>query len=198
MIAYLKGQLKQKQAPRLLLDVHGVGYELEAPMTTFYDLPEAEEFVELHVHMVVREDAQLLYGFSTLPQRDMFRLLLKVNGVGPRVALAILSGLTAEAFAASVANEDVSQLVKIPGIGRKTAQRLIVEMKDRLVSQVSDGLLASAPSAAVSVQQDAISALLALGYKAAEATRAVQQVEDRHEDSATLIRSALQQLSATG
>ena len=195
MIAYLKGQLKHKQAPRLLLEVHGVGYELEAPMTTFYDLPDVGQSLELHVHMVVREDAQLLYGFSTLAQRDMFRLLLKVNGVGPRVALAILSGLTAEAFSTCIANDDLNQLIKIPGIGRKTAQRLIVEMQDKLTLREIGDFSADMSMTGASAQNDAISALMALGYKATEATRAVKQVQNPGTDSESLIRSALRQLS---
>jgi len=132
MIAWLKGQLLEKQAPTILLDVNGVGYELEAPMSTFYELPSVGEQVVVFVHMVVREDAQLLFGFASKQQRELFRSLIRVNGVGPKVALAILSTLSAQELLTCMLNEDVTQLCKVPGIGKKTAQRLVVEMKDRL------------------------------------------------------------------
>ena len=132
MIGRLVGTLVRKQPPELLLDVGGVGYELEAPMTTFYDLPALGQEVTLFTHMVVRDDAHLLFGFTELRQRDLFRALLKVSGVGPRVGLAILSGLTTENLVTCITVGDVAQLTRIPGIGRKTAERLIVDLRDRL------------------------------------------------------------------
>ena len=127
MIGRLSGKLLHKEPPTLLVDVNGVGYELEAPMTTFYDLPATGETVTLHTHLVVREDAHLLYGFSSEAQRRLFRSLLKVSGVGPRVGLAILSGLTTQEFIQCIVGEDVARITRVPGIGRKTAERLIVE-----------------------------------------------------------------------
>ena len=143
MIACLKGNLVEKRPPVLVLDVGGVGYELEAPMPTFYDLPKPEVDIVLHTHMVVREDAQKLYGFTHRGQRDLFRNLLKVSGVGPRVGLAILSSLSTEEFLACMADEDVDRLTRVPGIGRKTAQRLLVEMRDRLLQEADDILIQS-------------------------------------------------------
>ncbi|MEK9134018.1 MAG: Holliday junction branch migration protein RuvA, partial [Pseudomonadota bacterium] len=132
MIGRLQGVLLRKEPPALMLDVGGVGYELEAPMTTFYELPAVGERVTLYTHLVVREDAHLLYGFVREAQRRLFRELLKVNGVGPRVALAVLSGLSDEEFCRCVAEEDIARLTKVPGIGRKTAERLVIEMRDKL------------------------------------------------------------------
>ncbi len=195
MIAHLKGTLLRKQPPMLVLDVHGVGYEMEAPMTTFYDLPEVGAETSVYAHMVVREDAQLLYAFSNTQQRDLFRNLLKVNGVGSRVALAILSGLSAQDFVSCINNSDVAVLTRVPGIGKKTAERLIIEMRDRLEAWAStssvESLTATAQPSAV---QDAISALVALGYKPADASRVVRGLDTslvREE----LIRLALQNLS---
>ena len=135
MIAWLSGTVMSKQPPFLVLNVNGVGYELEAPLSTFYDLPSENESVSLHVHMVVREDAQLLFAFASLSERDLFRSLIKVNGVGPKVALAILSTLSARELMQCMANDDVAQLCRVPGIGKKTAQRLVVEMKDKLAKE---------------------------------------------------------------
>ena len=131
MIGFLSGNILRKQPPWLLLNVAGVGYELEVPMTTFYDLPEVGEPVDLHTHLVVREDAQLLYAFSQINQRELFRNLLKVNGIGPRVALAILSTMNAEEFQGCVLAEDTAALTRVPGIGKKTAERLLIEMRDQ-------------------------------------------------------------------
>lgn len=196
MIGHLKGTLAGKQPPRVLLDVGGVGYELEAPMSTFYDLPETGEPLHLHTHMVVREDAQLLYGFYHIGDRDMFRNLLRVNGVGPRMGLAILSGLTRDEFIHCVRNEDLVRLTRVPGVGRKTAERLIVEMRDRLTVDVGE---LSTPEtqndATPSTSQDALHALQALGYKPKEAERAVRAVQGAGLSTEELIREALQQLS---
>jgi len=199
MIGQLRGRIVHKHPPTLLLDVHGVGYEVEAPMTTFYDLAEANGEVTLYTHLVVREDAQLLFGFSRPRQRELFRSLLKVNGIGPRVALAILSGLTAEEFVACVAGEDVARLTHVPGIGRKTAQRLIVEMRDRVLAD--DGFAAVAGGAAAPPQDavgEAVSALIALGYKPQEASRAVRAVGGDGLASEELIRLALRSIAGAG
>lgn len=195
MIAWLKGELLEKQPPSLLLNVNGVGYELEAPMSTFYDLPPVGDVATLFVHMVVREDAQLLFAFSSKQQREMFRSLIKVNGVGPKVALAVLSTLSAQELMQSMANEDVAQLCKVPGIGKKTAQRLVVEMKDRLEKEFGDvAIEARAAGGANNDRQDAIAALVALGYKNADAGRVVKALAN-DLSSEELIRQALRSLS---
>jgi Holliday junction DNA helicase RuvA len=198
MIGYLSGLLIQKQPPFLLLDVNGVGYELEAPMSTFYALPETQNQVSLYVHMVVREDAQLLFGFSDLPQRALFRSLIKINGVGPRVALAILSTLNTREFINCIRLEDAATLTRVPGIGKKTAERMIIDMRDRIdVSEVgtaTDNLPQQLEQADNPVE-DAIGALMALGYKAPEANRAVNSVKEKSEQRDDLIRNALQFLT---
>jgi len=200
MIGFLKGVLLHKQPPHIVLDVHGVGYELEAPMATFYDLPEEQSETALFTHLVVREDAQLLYGFSDRSQRDLFRSLLKVNGVGPRVGLAILSTLSASQFVQCVKQQDALTLTSVPGIGKKTAERMLIDMRDRI-----DGLdleesesLNSEDSSRETYQDpigDAIGALIALGYKQADANRVVKAVEEQSEGRDDLIRNALQMLS---
>ncbi len=197
MIALLRGKLLEKRPPNLIVDVMGVGYELEAPMTTFYDLPAPGADVVLHTHLVVREDAQRLYGFSLPQQRDLFRSLLRVNGVGPRVALAILSGLSNDEFIACMTDQDVDRLTRVPGIGRKTAQRLIVEMRDRLAEAETN---LAAPRHAESAPRtdpvgDAVSALIALGYKPVEASRVVRSVAGEDLTSEQIIRHALRSLS---
>ena len=194
MIAWLQGQLLEKQAPSILLNVNGIGYELEAPMTPFYDLPSVGESATLFVHMVVREDAQLLFGFSSKQQRELFRSLVKVNGVGPKVALAILSTLSAKELMECMINEDIKQLCKVPGIGNKTAQRLVVEMKDRLEKEFGDVALEASVSVGTNERNDAIAALVALGYKNTDASRVVKAFPDdlsREE----LIRQSLRSLS---
>ena len=196
MIAWLKGELLEKQAPSLLLNVNGVGYELEAPMTTFYDLPAQGEVATLFVHMVVREDAQLLFGFSSRQQRELFRSLIKVNGVGPKVALAVLSTLSAQELLQCMADEDYNQLCKVPGIGKKTAQRLVVEMKDRLEKEFGDVALEARVQGggASNARSDAIEALVSLGYRPADASRVVKSL-DKELSSENLIRQALRSLS---
>jgi len=196
MIGWLTGELLEKQAPTILLNVNGVGYELEAPMTTFYELPAVNEQATLFVHMVVREDAQLLFGFASRQQRELFRSLIKVNGVGPKVALAVLSTLSAQELLQCMANEDFKQLTKVPGIGMKTAQRLVVEMKDRLEKEFGDVALEarSAGAGTVNDRQDAIAALVSLGYKSTEASRIVKSLPD-DLSSEEIIRQALRSLS---
>jgi len=199
MIGFLSGTVLTKQPPWLLVNVGGVGYELEAPMTTFYDLPDVGENVELHIHLVVREDAQLLYAFSRLNQRELFRNLLKVNGVGPRVALAILSTMNAEEFQACVMAEDTVQLTRVPGIGRKTAERLLVEMRDKVdqLLSASGELSVKTPQASTHAPDpatDAITALIALGYKPVDATKQIRSL-DRDLTSEQMIRTALRNMA---
>lgn len=199
MIGFLRGILLQKMPPFLVLDVGGVGYELEAPMTTFYDLPDEREEISLFTHLLVREDAQLLFGFSDRVQRELFRSLLKVSGVGPRVGLAILSTLTVGQFAQCVRRQDTRTLTVVPGIGQKTAERMLLDMRDRLDmdtleemagAETADGQSAHAPV------DDAVGALVALGFRIADATRAVRAVEDQAEQREDLIRLALKELSS--
>jgi holliday junction DNA helicase RuvA len=190
VIGSLAGLLVQKSPPALLVEVAGVGYELEAPMSTFYQLPPVGQAVRLLTHLVVREDAHFLYGFGTDGERALFRALLKVSGVGPRIALAILSGSSAEAFAACVQAGDVAALTRIPGVGRKIAERLIVEMRDRLAVQAG-AVNAAVAAAPMGVAAEAYSALLALGYRPGEATRLLKNA-DPSGSTEDLIRGALQ------
>jgi len=197
VIGQLRGTLVDKQPPSLLVEVQGVGYELEAPMTTFYDLPDSGSQVQLYTHLVVREDAHLLYGFSRRSQRDLFRSLLRVNGVGPRVALAILSGLNTDEFLACIAGEDVTRLTHVPGIGRKTAERLIVELRDRLLPEAELAGEGTGTAAAVTDPVgEAVRALIALGYKPQEASRAVRAVGSGAETSEEIIRQALKGMAS--
>lgn len=195
MIGRLQGILLDKQAPQLIIDIAGVGYEVDAPMSTFYRLPELGQTVCLFIHMVVREDAQLLYGFYTEQERRLFRNLIRINGVGPKLAITILSGIEPEQFAHCIRENDTGSLVRLPGVGKKTAERLIIEMRDR-ISDWQDGLLETLPQRASSrdVISDAISALAALGYKASEASKAVSKVNAEGLSTETLIRKALQQI----
>ncbi|GAA6136639.1 Holliday junction branch migration protein RuvA [Arenicella sp. 4NH20-0111] len=195
MIAWLKGELLEKLPPSLVLNVNGVGYELEAPMSTFYDLPVVGEQATVFVHMVVREDAQLLFGFTSKQQRELFRSLIKVNGVGPKVALAVLSTLSAQELLQCMANEDVTQLCRVPGIGKKTAQRLVVEMKDRLEKEFAHvALEVTAGESSSNNTRDAVDALVALGYKNTEASRVIKSL-DSSMSSEELIRQSLRVLS---
>lgn len=197
MIGRLKGELVHKQAPHLLIDVNGVGYELEAPLSTFFTLPESGQGVILFTHLAIREDAHVLYAFATESERALFRSLLKVSGVGAKMALAILSGMSAEEFSRCVEDEDVASLVRLPGIGRKTAERLIVEMRDRL-AKLGDLTSAHTPQQSTqatkrgSATTDAVAALVALGYKPQEAGGMVKAVAEDGMDSEALIRAALQ------
>ena len=193
MIGRLVGRLIHKQPPTLLIDVKGVGYALEAPMTTFYNLPELEQEVIVHTHLVVRDDAHLLFGFTDIQQRDLFRLLLKVSGVGPRVGLAILSGLTTPDLVSCITVGDVDQLTRIPGVGRKTAERLIVDLRDKL--EASDNEVRSLPNKISTPEQDAVSALVALGYRSSDASRAVRQSDSKSGSVEELIREALKNLA---
>lgn len=193
MIGRLRGEIVYKQAPQLVLDVHGVGYELEAPMSTFYGLPAVGEQAVLYTHLQVREDAQTLYAFATEAERELFRSLLKVSGVGAKMALAILSGMDVEAFTRCVHDGDAQALTRLPGIGKKTAERLIVEMRDRVGAPT--GVASSRPPLAVAQGGDpvseAVQALIALGYKPQEASRMVRMVEAEELASEEIIRQAL-------
>jgi len=197
VIGLLRGRILSRQPPSLLLEVNGVGYELEAPMSTFYDLPTGNDPVTLYTHLMVRDDAHTLFGFVRERDRALFRMLLRVNGVGGKMALAILSGMTADEFAQHVQAGDVAALTRLPGVGKKTAERLIIEMRDRLERLEGSALLAgsSAASPAASADGEAVDALVALGYKPAEAGRMVRAVFEPGLDTETLIRAALQGVS---
>ena len=200
MIGFLRGKLVFKAPPLLMLDVHGVGYEVEAPMTTFYDLPAIGAEIMLHTHLVVREDAHILFGFSTEADRTMFRTLIKVNGVGPKLALTILSGQSAEEFHRCIHNNDTQALVRLPGVGKKTAERLVIEMRDRLpdlgdssmvslTNVVNDGT----PRQIIgNPKQEAVSALCSLGYKPLDAGKMVQNISIEGKSCEDIIRLALQ------
>ncbi|KPY08101.1 Holliday junction ATP-dependent DNA helicase RuvA [Pseudomonas savastanoi pv. nerii] len=198
MIGRLRGSLAEKQPPHLVLDVNGVGYELEVPMTTLYRLPHVGETVTLHTHLVVREDAHLLYGFYEKRERELFRELIRLNGVGPKLALALMSGLEVDELVRCVQAQDASALTRIPGVGKKTAERLLVELKDRFkaweslpgtFTLVSNGPNQAEPVA--SAESDAVSALISLGYKPQEASKAVSAIKEKDLSSADLIRRAL-------
>jgi len=202
MIGRITGKLAIKQAPEVLVDVNGVGYELQLPMSCFFQLPELGQEVSLITHFVVREDAQLLYGFISQQERALFRELIKVNGIGPKVALAIMSNLSAGQFVAAIQQDDITCLTRCPGVGKKTAERLLVEMKDRLKNLMiapenSDGsqTLSSATVALDGPAEEAISALVALGYKPVMANKIVKQLAKDGLTSEQLIRMALKSLA---
>ena len=196
MIGRLRGIIIEKQAPDLVLDVGGIGYEVAAPMSTFCNLPGLEQEVMLYTHLIVREDAQLLYGFATIRERLLFRSLLKVNGVGAKLALTILSGSDVDDFARSVQEGDAASLTRLPGVGKKTAERLIIEMRDRL-KEVSGamGLKINTSEASIlaGAKDEAIEALVTLGYKPVEADKMIRLVGGENLSTAELIRQALQQ-----
>ncbi|MCX2979330.1 Holliday junction branch migration protein RuvA [Halieaceae bacterium IMCC14734] len=199
MIGRISGTLLEKQPPEILLDVGGVGYEIQVPMTTLYELPVTGTALTLFTHFVVREDAQLLYGFSSERDRHLFRSLIKVSGVGPKLALGILSGMDADSFVRTVQRDDISTLVKLPGVGKKTAERLLIEMRDRLKDWMLELAEPTAATTAAASDRDMLaeaeSALVALGYKPAEASRAVAAAnDDSIERSEELIRRALQSM----
>ena len=200
MIGQLRGILLSKQPPALMLNVQGVGYELEAPMTTFYDLPQEGAELMLHTHLVVREDAQLLFGFSTENQRNLFRHLLRISGIGPRVGLAILSGLSVQEFRLCINSEDVVRLTKVPGIGRKTAERVILELRGKQLPGMADDEDEPVTGSTDDLRTDAISALTALGYRPKDAEKVIGQLADQSGvgeelSSESLIRQALQAMS---
>jgi Holliday junction DNA helicase RuvA len=198
VIGFLRGKLAYKAPPLLMLDVNGVGYEVEAPMTTFYNLPAIGTELTLHTHLVVREDAHILFGFSTEADRSMFRTLIKVNGVGPKLALTILSGQSAEEFHRCIHNNDTQALVRLPGVGKKTAERLVIEMRDRLPDLSDSGGSSDSSVASDKAQlvnnpkQEAVSALCSLGYKPLDAGKMVQNISVEGKSCEDIIRLALQ------
>ena len=205
MIGRLRGSLLEKQAPDVLIEVAGIGYEVQMPLTSFYHLPDIGQEAIIYTHFVVREDAQLLYGFNDQTQRALFRQLIKANGVGPKLALTILSGMTAQQFVRCVQLDDISTLVKLPGVGKKTAERLVVEMRDRLkdwglnvVTPITDAMVLQDAEAhfqlTPSAENDAIGALASLGYSQLQAEKAVKAVYQAELSSEQLIKAALRSM----
>lgn len=198
MIGRLRGLLLEKRAPHLLLEVGGVGYEINAPMSTFYNLPEVGTEVILLTHLVVREDNHTLFGFSNEAERSMFRSLIKISKVGPKLAITILSGISVDGFIRCVEHQDAATLTRLPGVGKKTAERLIVEMQDRIktiegVSGKDTGKIHAVGGNGASTTDDAVSALIALGYKPPDASRMVRGIDNCAElPSQEIIRLALQ------
>ncbi len=188
MIGTLTGNIVKRDLQQLLLDVGGVGYEIEIPLSSCYLLAEQTNPVTIFTHLVVRDDAHLLFGFATLDERELFRALIKVNSVGPKLALGILSGLDAESFARTVHANDVRTLTSLPGVGKKTAERLIIEMRDRIPMP---GITDAMPT---DLMNDVETALINLGYKPQAATRAIARIARPAEDVETLLKQALQQL----
>lgn len=201
MIGRLRGTLIEKQPPEVLIECHGIGYEVTVPMTSLYALPELNQEATIYTHFVVREDAQLLYGFANKVERKLFRLLIKASGVGPKLALAILSGMSAEQFVSCVAHDDVATIVKIPGVGKKTAERLLIEMRDRIKDwhvEPSANMAASEQTVITmdnnlinGAKGDALNALVSLGYSQAQADKAIKAVYSGDKSSEDLIRDAL-------
>lgn len=195
MIGRIQGKLIGKTPPQLLVDCQGVGYEIDAPMTTIWALGELGETVTLLTHLVVRDDAHLLFGFATESERTLFRSLLKVSGIGAKVALSILSGIETEDFIRCVNTGDSQRLTALPGIGKKTAERLVVEMRDRVAALPTSGVVKSGVlNHATDAASDAISGLIALGYKPAEASKLIHALDTAEKNSEMLIREALKNL----
>lgn len=199
MIGRIKGILIEKQANQILLDVNGLAYEIEVPMTTLFQLPDIGKETTLHTHLVVREDAQLLYGFFENHERTLFRLLIKLNGVGPKMALGILSGLNIRELAECVRRNDINALVRLPGVGKKTAERLIIELRDKLKDwyQEESETMQDGTSKQLSGQtnsrsiREAEEALIALGYKPQDASKAINQVAIRLEDEGQKMETSI-------
>jgi Holliday junction DNA helicase RuvA len=191
MIGFLRGKIALKAPPLIVLDVNGVGYEIEAPMTVFYNLPEVGAEVTLQTHLVVREDAHNLFGFATETDKTMFKTLIKISGVGAKLALVILSGQSAEQFQTCIQNNDVTALVKLPGVGKKTAERLVMELRDKLPKSDDVPQLASVGNLG-NARAEAISALCSLGYKTLDASRMVSAIQPEGKTCETIIRLALQ------
>jgi len=191
MIGSLRGKLIFKQAPAIILECNGVGYDVETPMSTFFELPAVGDELFLFTHLVVREDAQILYGFATDTERVLFRSVLKVRGIGAKIALAILSAMSVSGFNQCIEYEDIVALSKIPGIGKKTAERLIIEMRDRIDKSVSGGVVKLKPEQ--SAKSEAVDALVALGYKPVEVTKLVGKLDIEGQSAEDIIRLALRQ-----
>jgi len=204
LIGRLRGCLLEKTAPEVLIECNGVGYEVTMPMTSIYTLPNVNEEAIIYIHFVVREDAQLLYGFANKVERKLFRLLIKVNGVGPKLGLAILSGMSADQFVSCVIHDDLSTIVKIPGVGKKTAERLLIEMRDRLKDWKLDASSTEIDNILVpntientfvnDEKGDATHALISLGYKQSQADKAVKSVFEKGMKSEDIIRKALKSM----
>lgn len=207
MIGRIRGILLEKQPPEVLIEAGGVGYEVQMPMTSFYQLPEVDQEATVYIHFVVREDAQLLFGFADKKERALFRELIKVNGVGPKLALTILSGMSASQFIQCVSHDDVSGLVKLPGVGKKTAERLVIEMRDRLKKLLEQQAEAGVPVGSPlpipeestfvvvsDVKEEALSALVALGYKSPQASKVINSVFREDMTSEDLIRESLRSM----
>ncbi len=196
MIGSLKGTLAFKQTPLIIVECGGVGYEVETPMSTFLELPPVGSEIFLHIHLVVRDDAHTLYGFATEEEKALFRLLLKVSGVGAKMGLAILSGMSVSDFERCVRYDDTAMLIKIPGVGRKTAERLIIEMRDKIDESASDELVATGGRVAGDSRSEAVDALVALGYKPAEVKRLLAKLDTKDKSAEDIIRLALRQAAA--
>lgn len=193
MIGSIRGRLILRQAPQLIVECAGIGYEIETPMSTFLDLPEVGSEVFLFTHLQVREDAHTLFGFSTDDERSLFRSLLKISGVGAKMGLAILSGMSVDGFVRCVQHEDAAMLVKIPGVGKKTAERLIIEMRDRILDAVGSKPLTVRSSETSDARGEAFDALVALGYKPTEVRRLLDKLQTAELSAEEIIRSALKQ-----
>lgn len=193
MIGSLRGRLAARQAPLIVVECGGVGYEVETPMSTFLELPAVGSDIFLHTHLQVRDDAHTLYGFSTNGEKALFRLLLKVNGVGAKLGLAILSAMGVSDFEHCVRYEDTAMLVSIPGVGKKTAERLIIEMRDRIGKSPAEALLAKAGNVPTDARSEAVDALVALGYKPPEVRRLLANLDMDEKSAADIIRLALRQ-----
>lgn len=197
MITHITGILREKKAPFIVIDVNGLGYELQAPMSTFYQLPNTGESVTLFTHLSIREDAHTLFGFYQTQERQLFRALLKVNGIGPKLALTILSGIELDHFIHCIQTQDANSLTAIPGIGKKTAERLLIEIRDFITQWQTIPHTIQSQSALIEqdqIMEDAISALITLGYKPAEAKRAIAKVYQTDHNSEKLIRLALKHM----
>jgi holliday junction DNA helicase RuvA len=203
MIGHIQGIIIEKQPPQLIIDVAGIGYEVDAPMSTFYQLPDCGQTVKLYTQLIIREDGHFLFGFYSKEERALFKTLLKVNGVGPRLALTILSGCKPDELVRNILNNDTASLVRLPGVGKKTAERLVIEMRDKVSNWYSSNISdASSHSQALQhaprhpILQDAIAALVALGYKQHDANRMVAKIDDGALSSEELIRRALKEVMA--
>ena len=195
MISRLTGILAAKRAPQILVDCNGVGYEADVSMTTFYQLPEVGEQISIWTHLLVKDDSHSLVGFKGEDERRLFRQLIKINGVGPKMALTILSGIDDQQFALCIANNDVAMLTRLPGVGKKTAERLIIEMRDKVDVAAGDGPVQQPAASGHSIVSEAIEALQALGYRAADAEKMISRVNtggDAASSASQLIKKALQ------
>ena len=193
MIGFLRGLLASKRAPVVVIDCGGVGYEIETPMSTFLELPAVGAEVFLHLHLLVREDAHSLYGFSTETEKTLFRLLLKVSGVGAKMSLAILSGMGVNEFERCMRYEDTAMLMRIPGVGKKTADRLIIELRDKVEQSPAQAIMAQAGKVVTDARSEAIDALVALGYKPTEVKRLLTRLDLEDKSAEDIIRLALRQ-----